>query len=47
MERLSFFAEAGQSRGLPTVLLEYHPGFIDAQTSDELLQKFIKEAAFN
>jgi hypothetical protein len=43
MEQLSFFAEAGQSRGLPKELLEYHPGFIDEQTSDNLLQKFIKE----
>jgi alkylated DNA repair dioxygenase AlkB len=41
MEQLSFFAEAGQSRGLPKELLEYHPGFIDEQTSNELLQKFI------
>lgn len=43
MEQLSFFAETGQSKGLPTDLLEYHPGFIDKQTSDYLLQKFIKE----
>ncbi|MCU1441741.1 MAG: alpha-ketoglutarate-dependent dioxygenase AlkB [Rhodoglobus sp.] len=43
MEQLSFFAEAGQSRGLPEELLEYHAGFIDKQTSDELLQKFIAE----
>lgn len=33
MEQLSFFAEAGQSKGLPAELLEYHPGFIDEQTS--------------
>ena len=43
MEQLSFFAEAGQSKGLPKELLEYHPGFIDKQASDELLQKFIAE----
>jgi alkylated DNA repair dioxygenase AlkB len=41
MEQLSFFAEAGQSRALPTALLDYHPGFIDEQISNELLQKFI------
>jgi alkylated DNA repair dioxygenase AlkB len=41
MEQLSFFAEAGQSRGLPNTLLEYHPGFIGQQTSDELLNHFI------
>lgn len=44
MEQLSFFAEAGQSKGLPKELLEYRPGFIDSQTSDRLLQQFIKEA---
>ncbi|MDB5142629.1 MAG: Alkylated repair dioxygenase AlkB [Mucilaginibacter sp.] len=44
MEQLSFFAEAGQSRGLPKELLEYHPGFIDEQTGNYLLQKLIKEA---
>jgi alkylated DNA repair dioxygenase AlkB len=43
MEQLSFFAEAGQSRGLPTELLEYHSGFIDQKTSDQLLKKFIAE----
>lgn len=43
MKQLSFFDEAGQSKGLPEKLLEYHPGFIDGQTSDELLRKFIKE----
>jgi alkylated DNA repair dioxygenase AlkB len=41
MEQLSFFAEAGQSRGLPKELLEYHPGFIDAQTSNQLLEQLI------
>jgi len=41
MEQLSFFAEAGQSRGLPKELIEYHPGFIDPQMSDQLLQQFI------
>jgi alkylated DNA repair dioxygenase AlkB len=43
MEQLSFFAEAGQSKGLPKELLEYHANFVDQQTSDYLLQKFIKE----
>jgi alkylated DNA repair dioxygenase AlkB len=41
MEQLSFFAEAGQSKGLPNTLLEYHSGFINQRTSDELLQQFI------
>jgi alkylated DNA repair dioxygenase AlkB len=44
MEQLSFFAETGQSKGLPEELLEYHAGFIDQKTSDLLLQKFIAEA---
>ncbi|MFC0513167.1 alpha-ketoglutarate-dependent dioxygenase AlkB [Mucilaginibacter angelicae] len=42
MEQLSFFAESGQSKGLPKELLEYHAGFIDQRTSDELLQQFIR-----
>ena len=41
MEQLAFFPEAGQTKGLPKELLEYHAGFIDGLTSDELLQKFI------
>jgi len=43
MEQLSIFAEAGQSRGLPKELLEYHAGFVDQATSDYLLQKLIAE----
>jgi len=43
MEQLSFFAEAGQSKGLPIEMLEYSPGLLDRETSDRLLTKFIKE----
>ena len=43
MEQLSFFAEAGQSKGLPKELLEYRAGFIDMDTSDCLLYTFITE----
>src|SRR6201985_1585493 len=43
MEQLSFFAEAGQSKGLPKELLEYRANFIEKTASDELLQKFITE----
>ncbi|MDN5289601.1 MAG: Alkylated repair dioxygenase AlkB [Mucilaginibacter sp.] len=43
MEQLNFFAEAGQSSGLPKELLEYHAGFIDPGISDQLLQLFIAE----
>ena len=43
MEQLSFFAEAGQSKGLPEELLEYYPEFLDRTQSDYLLKKFIDE----
>jgi len=43
MEQLSFFAEAGQSKGLPEEFLEYYPGFVNAVESDLLLQKLISE----
>jgi alkylated DNA repair dioxygenase AlkB len=43
MEQLSFFPEAGQSKGLPLTMLEYTPGLIDRETSDGLLAKFIRE----
>jgi len=42
-EQLSFFAEAGQSKGLPAELLDYRPGFFTQQESDHLLDKFINE----
>jgi alkylated DNA repair dioxygenase AlkB len=42
-EQLSFFAEAGQSKGLPTDMLEYRPGLFSKAESDHLLQKFIAE----
>ncbi|MBB6107810.1 Alkylated DNA repair dioxygenase AlkB [Mucilaginibacter lappiensis] len=41
MEQLSFFAEAGQSKGLPKELLEYYAGFISEKESDGLLQQLI------
>lgn len=43
MDQLSFFPEAGQSKGLPEELLEYTPGLFDRVESDYLLLKFIKE----
>ena len=43
MEQLSFFAEEGQSSGLPKELLEYQADFVDKMTSKCLLQKFINE----
>ncbi|EDM34216.1 2OG-Fe(II) oxygenase [Pedobacter sp. BAL39] len=43
MEQLSFFADRGQSPGLPKSLLEYHPGVFDDKESDMLLRKFIAD----
>lgn len=42
-EQLSFFAEAGQSKGLPAELLEYRPGLFNPAESDELLRQLIRE----
>jgi alkylated DNA repair dioxygenase AlkB len=44
MEQLALFAEAGQSKGLPTDFLEYFPGLYSQQEGYCLLQKFISEA---
>jgi alkylated DNA repair dioxygenase AlkB len=41
MEQLSFFEEAGQSKGLPTAMLEYVPGLIDPVTGDKILNELI------
>jgi alkylated DNA repair dioxygenase AlkB len=43
MEQLSFFGEAGQSKGLPQDFLTYKPGLLDVSESDQLLQKFITD----
>jgi alkylated DNA repair dioxygenase AlkB len=43
MEQLSFFAESGQSKGIPEELLEYHADFLDKPLSDALLNQFIRE----
>ncbi|NHA03283.1 alpha-ketoglutarate-dependent dioxygenase AlkB [Mucilaginibacter sp. HC2] len=43
MEQLSFFADAGQSKGLPKELLEYHAGFISAAESDWLLHQLASQ----
>ncbi len=42
-EQLCFFPEAGQTRGLPVELLEYHAGLFSTAESDHLLQKFIAD----
>jgi alkylated DNA repair dioxygenase AlkB len=43
MEQLSLFQEAGQSKGLPSNMLEYIPDFFNVQESDYLRSLFISE----
>ncbi len=43
MEQLAFFPECGQSKGLPTDVLEYIPNLINAALGAELMEKFIAE----
>ena len=45
MEQLCFFPEVEQSKGLPEEMLEYMPGLIDKQVSDELLEKLYQKYA--
>ena len=40
---MSFFADTGQSPGLPKSLMEYHPGLFNDKESDMRLRKFIAE----
>jgi len=41
MEQLTLFAPSGQSKGLPTHLLDYRPGLISTAESDNLLHHFV------
>ncbi len=43
MEQLSFFPEAGQSKGLPPDLLDYRPNIFSPEQSKYLMNKFIAE----
>jgi len=43
MEQLALFAEAGQSKGLPTEYLEYFPKLIDPFIGQRLLEKLIED----
>ncbi|GAA4102619.1 alpha-ketoglutarate-dependent dioxygenase AlkB family protein [Mucilaginibacter panaciglaebae] len=43
MEQLALFSEAGQSKGIPTHLLDYRAGLFNQTESDTLLAKFIRE----
>lgn len=44
MEQLTLFAPSGQSKGLPSHLLEYQPALIDANQGDRLLNHFISNS---
>lgn len=43
MEQLALFAEAGQSKGLPSQLLDYRAGLYTPQESDQFLQTFVSQ----
>jgi len=43
MEQLCFFPEAGQSKGLPSDMLDYMPGLFTVEESDRLMRQFISE----
>ena len=43
MEQLSFFAESGQSKGLPPELLNYRANIFRPEESEYLMNKFIAE----
>ncbi|MDQ7947414.1 MAG: alpha-ketoglutarate-dependent dioxygenase AlkB [Pedobacter sp.] len=44
MEQLSFFKEAGQSRGIPESVLAYYPDFINEQEGTAVMEKLIRES---
>ena len=44
MEQLAIFPEAGQTKGMPKELLDYHPDLFSKEESEWLLKKFIGEA---
>ena len=43
MEQLAFFPQCGQTKGLPTDVLEYIPNLFEASLGAGLMEKFIKE----
>jgi alkylated DNA repair dioxygenase AlkB len=43
MEQLALFPQAGQSKGLPKHLLDYHASLLGTTASDVLLEKLIRE----
>jgi alkylated DNA repair dioxygenase AlkB len=44
MEQLTLFAPRGQSRGLPTNVVEYHAGFIKENVGYELMDRLVANA---
>ena len=46
MKQLSFFDDAGQSKGLPTELLDYRPALFTAKESHTYLQTFMNTIAW-
>lgn len=44
MEQLAFFPECGQTKGLPTEVLEYIPNVFDDELGSQLMERFIGEA---
>lgn len=46
MEQLAIFPEAGQTKGLPKELLDYHPDLFSKEESEWLLNKFIEETSW-
>lgn len=47
MEQLAFFPECGQTKGLPTQVLEYMPNIFDDELGSQLMEKFIKETPWS
>ena len=43
MEQLMFFKDEGQTPGLPTDLLQYHPNIFSSQESDTIIRNLIQE----
>jgi alkylated DNA repair dioxygenase AlkB len=41
MEQLTLFTDAGQSKGIPTDMLDYRPGLFTSEESDDLLIKLL------
>lgn len=47
MEQLAFFPESGQTKGLPTEVLQYMPNVIEAEIGNQLMERFITETPWS